>query len=60
MDRQPKAPSSNVVETLDNGIMVRALERPAEAERLYKEHVQVKEAAKAEATTLKTVTGEGE
>ncbi len=35
--RTPKPPTSNVVETLDNGFMVRRLERPADAERLYKE-----------------------
>lgn len=37
MVRTPKPPTSNVVETLDNGHMTRAVERPAEAERLYKE-----------------------
>ena len=35
--RAPAGPSQNVVERLDNGSMVKALERPAEAERLYRE-----------------------
>lgn len=37
MVRVPKPPTSTVFERLDNGMMVRAVERPADAERLYKE-----------------------
>ena len=37
MARAPRGPSSNVVEHLDNGFMSKAIDRPAEAERLYKE-----------------------
>lgn len=35
--REPKPPSNQVVERLDNGYMAKALERPADAERLYRE-----------------------
>lgn len=49
MTRDPRPPSHNVVETLDNGIMTRALERPAEAERLTREYVAVKTAEKEDA-----------
>lgn len=37
MRRAPKPPTTNVVERLDNGFMPRAIERPADAERLYHE-----------------------
>jgi hypothetical protein len=37
MVRAPKPATSNVVETLDNGVMSRRIERPADAERLFKE-----------------------
>lgn len=37
MVRIVKPPTSQVVERLDDGHMIRAVERPAEAERLYKE-----------------------
>jgi hypothetical protein len=35
--RTPTGASAQIVETLDNGLMARRLERPADAERLYKE-----------------------
>lgn len=35
--RIPRPPTTNVVERLDNGLMPRAVERPADAERLYHE-----------------------
>lgn len=37
MRRAPKPPTTNVAERLDNGLMPRAVERPADAERLYHE-----------------------
>jgi len=37
MKRQPKGVSSQVMEKLDNGAMPRAVERLADAERLYNE-----------------------
>ena len=37
MKRNPKPPTTNVVERLDNGFMTKALERPADAQRLYAE-----------------------
>lgn len=37
MWRDDVAPTSRIVETLDNGLMTRRVERPAEAERLFKE-----------------------
>jgi hypothetical protein len=37
MRRAPRPPSTNVVERLDSGFMPRAIERPADAERLYHE-----------------------
>lgn len=43
MVRNPKPPTSNVVERLDNGFMARAVERPADAERLYKERARQSE-----------------
>lgn len=33
-------PSSRIVEVLDNGLMSKSVERPADAERLYKERAQ--------------------
>jgi hypothetical protein len=35
--RAPKPATSRVTEVLDNGLMSRRIERPADAERLYKE-----------------------
>jgi hypothetical protein len=40
MVRDPKPPTANVVERLDNGYMAKAVERPADAERLYRERAQ--------------------
>lgn len=37
MERDARGPSSRIVETLDNGIMSRRVERLADAERLIKE-----------------------
>lgn len=37
LKRVPKPPTCTVTETLDNGFMTKRLERPADAERLYKE-----------------------
>ena len=37
MKRQPTAPTVQVKEKLDNGAMTKAIERYAEAERLFKE-----------------------
>jgi len=37
MTRESEAPTSRVVEVLDSGLMSRRVERPADAERLYKE-----------------------
>jgi hypothetical protein len=41
LKRTPKAPTAQVTETLDNGFMARRVERPAEAERLYKERARL-------------------
>jgi hypothetical protein len=35
--RRPTGPGAQKIEVLDNGLMARAIERPADAERLYKE-----------------------
>lgn len=35
--RDPQPPTTRVVETLDNGVMTRPVERLADAERLFKE-----------------------
>lgn len=35
MKRVPKPPSTQITETLDNGLMPRRLERPADAEQIY-------------------------
>ncbi len=40
MIRAVRAPTSRVVETLDSGIMSRRVERPADAERLYRERAE--------------------
>lgn len=40
LKRAPKPPTAQAVETLDNGFMVRRLERPVDAERLYRERAQ--------------------
>jgi ribosomal protein L37AE/L43A len=37
MVRAPKAPTTRITETLDNGIMVRKLERIADAEQIHDE-----------------------
>jgi hypothetical protein len=37
MERDVKGPSTHVKERLDNGIMVKALERYSDAERIFKE-----------------------
>lgn len=42
MKRFVKPPSTNTVERLDNGAMPRAVERPADAERLYHERAKGK------------------
>ena len=39
--RVPKPPTTQVVETLDNGFMPRKVERPSEAERLYRERARL-------------------
>lgn len=40
-ERNPSAvPSIRVVEVLDNGIMTKAVERPADAERLFRERAR--------------------
>lgn len=41
LKRAPAPPSANVVERLDGPFMPRAVERPADAERLYKERAAV-------------------
>jgi hypothetical protein len=40
MRRAPRPPTAMVVERLDNGLMPRAVERPADAERLYHERAR--------------------
>ncbi len=40
MERDAKPPSTRVVETLDNGLMPRRLERLADAERIYRDHAK--------------------
>ena len=37
LERAPTGPSHQAVERLDNGLMPRALERPAEAQRMFEE-----------------------
>jgi len=37
MRRDPRPPSSQVMESIDNGLMPRRVERLADAERLYKD-----------------------
>jgi putative FmdB family regulatory protein len=37
MTRAPKPPSSRVVETIDNGVMPKRVEKLVDAERLFKE-----------------------
>jgi hypothetical protein len=39
--REPKPPSTQVKETLDNGVMTKRLERLADAERLFAERAEV-------------------
>lgn len=38
--RTPVAPTTTVMEVLDNGHMTKAVERPADAERLYHERAR--------------------
>ncbi len=38
--RNPQAPTTNIMETLDNGVMARAVERIADAEEIYKERAK--------------------
>jgi hypothetical protein len=38
--RSAGAPSSQTMEVLDNGVMVRRIERPADAQRLMRERAQ--------------------
>jgi len=40
MELLPGAPTTRIVESLDNGLMPRAIERPAESERLFKERAE--------------------
>ncbi len=40
MHRAPSAASSRMVETLDNGLMARRVERPANAEQLYRDRAR--------------------
>lgn len=40
LKRDARPASSRVTETLDNGVMARKIERPADAERLYYEHTK--------------------
>jgi hypothetical protein len=42
MVRVARPPTTQVTETLDNGLMARALERPAEAETIYNERAHGK------------------
>lgn len=46
MARLAGAASSRMVEVLDNGLMTKRVERPANAEALYKERARDAEAAK--------------
>lgn len=39
--REPRPPTAQVMETLDNGVMTKRLERLADAERLFEERDQV-------------------
>lgn len=39
--RAPQAPTTKSMEKIDNGLMARAVERPADAERMFKERSQV-------------------
>ena len=43
MVRAPQGPTARVVETLDNGVMTKKLERLADAERLFHERAQATE-----------------
>jgi len=42
LKRKARAPSTQITETLDNGLMARRLERPAEAETIYNERAHGK------------------
>ena len=41
LTRTPGAPTSTRTETLDNGHMMKSIERPVEAERLYRERARL-------------------
>ena len=43
MKRDPKGPSSRCVEVIDNGLMVKRVERLTEADRLFKERSKITE-----------------
>lgn len=43
MERKLNAPSTRTVEVIDTGLMGKRLERLADAERIYKEHVKTVE-----------------
>ena len=47
MERDPRAANTGAIvkETIDNGAMVKPLERFADAERLHKERVEIEDAA---------------
>lgn len=40
-ERAPQAPTTQVMEKIDNGLMARAVERPADAERIFKDRSMV-------------------
>lgn len=42
LKRTPKPPTSRITETLDNGVMVRRLERLADAEQIHQERAHGK------------------
>jgi len=42
MERSIKPPTTKITETLDNGAMVRKVERPADAEELFRERAHGK------------------
>jgi hypothetical protein len=55
MNREVQPPSTSVKETIDNGVMPKALERPADAERLHKERIQTEDALRKGLPPPKTV-----
>lgn len=53
-DSGASMPTTLVKETIDNGVMVKSLERLAEAERLHKDRVEIEDAlAKGKDTGMK-------